>query len=130
MYGRTTLLLNGTQNAFVRERRSCCKSVDSVFLSLEYRKGELYWKTTVALASPFKVLVAQRTTRLTTNQEIAGSNPSKIGDCLFTPMFLLFGEPEQDYPVDRNQKNFAATKRRNDQSARTFIVLRRLIKNV
>ena len=124
MYGRTTLLLNGTHNAFVRERRSCCKNVESVFLSLEYRKGEFYWKTTVALTRPFDALVAQRTTRLTTNQEIASSNPSKTGDCLFTPMFLVFGETEQDYPVDRHQ-NFAATKRRNDQSARTFTVLRR-----
>ena len=74
--------------------------------------------------------MAQRTTRLTTNQETAGSNPAKLGDRLFTPMFLMFGETEQDYPIDRHRKNFAATKRKNDQSARKITVLRRLIMNV
>ena len=113
MYGRTTLLLNGTQNAFVRERRSCCKSVDSAFLSLEYRKGELYWKKTVASTSPFEGLVAQRTRRLTTHQKIAGSNAAKLRGRLFTPMFLVFGDTEQDHPVDRHRKNFAETKRKN-----------------
>ena len=54
--------------------------------------------------------MAQRTTRLTTNQEIAGSNPAKLGDRFFTPMFLVFGETEEDYPIDRHQKNFAETK--------------------
>ena len=112
--GKTTLLLIGTQTAFVRERKNCCKYVDSVFLPLVGRKAELYGKTTVALTKPFQGLVAQRTTRLTTNQ-IAGSNPDKLGDRLFTPMFLVFGETEQDYPIDRHQKNFAATKRKNDQ---------------
>ena len=111
MYGKTTLLLNGTQTPFVRERY-CCKNVESVFLSLDDRKAELYWKTTVALTSPFKELVEQRITRLTTNQEIAGSNPAKLGDRLVTLMFLVFGETEQDYQVDRHQKNFAATKRK------------------
>ena len=104
MCGKTALLLEGTQTPFVRER-SCCKKVDSVFLSLDDRKAELYWKTTVALTITFERLVAQRTTRLTTNQEIAGSNPAKLGDRLFTPMFLVFGETEQDY-----QKNFAEKK--------------------
>ena len=104
MCGKTTLLLEGTHNAFYRER-SCCKNVDSVFLSLDDRKAELYWKTTVALTIPFETLVAQRTTRLTTNQEIAGSNPAKAGDRLFTPMFFVFGETEQDH-----QKNFAEKK--------------------
>ena len=84
--GKTTLLLKVTQTVFVRER-SCCKKVDNVFLSLDDRKAELYWKTTVALTRPFDGLVAQRTTRLTTNQEIAGSNPAKLGDRLFTPCF-------------------------------------------
>ena len=113
MCGKTTLLLEGTQTPLVRERY-CCKNVDSVFLSLDDRKGELYWKTTVALTSPFDGLVAQRTTRLTTNQEIAGSNPGMLGDRLFTLKFLVFGETEQDYPIDKHQKNFAATKRKND----------------
>ena len=116
-------------NSVVRER-SCCKNVDSVFLSRDDRKAELYWKTTVKLTRPFEVLVAQRSTRLTTNQEIAGSNPGKLGHRLFTPMFLVFAETEEDYPIDRHQKNFAATKRKNDQSARKFTVLRRLIMNV
>ena len=129
MCGKTTLLLEGTQTPFVRERY-CCKTVDSVFLSLDDRKAELYWKTTVALINPFEGLVAQRTTPLTTNQEIAGSNPGNLRDRLFTLMFLVFGETEQDYPIDRHQKNFAATKRKNDQSARTFTVLQRLIMNV
>ena len=37
----------------------------------------------------------------------------------------VFGETEQSYPVDRHQKNFAATKRRNIQSAKTLTVFRR-----
>ena len=122
--GSTTLLLNGTQTASVHERRSCCKNVDSVFLSLDDRKAELYWKTTVAISRPFGGIVAQRTTLLTKNQEIAGWNPASLRGGLLTPMFLVFGETEQDYPVDRHQ-SFAATKRRNDQSARTSTVLRR-----
>ena len=84
--GKTTLLLEGTQTPFVRER-SCCKNVDNVFLSLDNRKAELYWKTTVALTNPFEGLVAQRTTRLTTNQKIAGSNPAKLGDRFLPPCF-------------------------------------------
>ena len=83
MYGKTTLLLNGTQNTFIREKRSCCKNEDSIFLSLDNMKGELFWKTTIALTRPFKELVEQRITRPTTNQEIAGSNPGKLGDRLF-----------------------------------------------
>ena len=93
--GKTTQLLKGTQTPFVCEE-SCCKNVDSVYLSLDDRKAELYWKTTVAITKPFQGLVAQRTTRLTTNQEIAGSTPAKLGDRFFTPMFLVFGETEQD----------------------------------
>ena len=69
-------------------------------------------------------LVAQRT-RQTTNQQIAGSNPAKRGDRLFTPKFLVFGETEQDY-----QRNFAEKKEKNDSSARTFTKLRILIMNV
>ena len=87
MCGRRTLLLNGTQTAFVPERRSCCRNVDSVFLSLDDRKGEFYWRTTVALTRPFEGIVAQRTTRVTMNEEMAGSNPAKIGDRIFTPVF-------------------------------------------
>ena len=56
--GQTTLLLNGTHTAVVHTKRSCCKNVDSVFLSLDDRKRELYWKTTVAFARPFKRPVA------------------------------------------------------------------------
>ena len=123
-------MLKGTQTLFVGERKHCCKIVDNVILSHDDRKAELYWKTTVALTRPFEGLVEQRTTRLTTNQEIAGSNPAKHVDRLFTPMFLVFGETEQYYSVERHQKNFAATKRRIDKSARTFTVLRRLIMNV
>ena len=130
MRGKKTMFLNGTQTAFVPERRSCCRNVDSVLLSLDDRKGELYWKTAVAFTRPFEVLVEERTTCLTTNLEIAGSNPAKLRGRLFTAMFLVFGETEQDYPVDRHQKNFAATKRRNDQSARTFTVLRGLMMKV
>ena len=70
MRGNKTLLLNGTHIAFVRERRSCCKNVDSVVQSLDDKKGELYWKTTVALTRPIAGIVAQRTTRLTTNQRL------------------------------------------------------------
>ena len=116
--------MKGTQTPFVRER-SRCKNVDSVLLSLDDRKAQLYWKTTVALTRPFESLVAQRTTLLATNQEIAGSNPAKLRGRLFAPMFFVFGETEQDYPIDRHQKNFAATKTKNDQSARTFTVFRR-----
>ena len=105
-------MLIATQTAFDRERKNCCKYVDSVFLSLDDRKAELYWTTTVALTRPFERLVVQWTTRLTTNQEIAGSNPAKLRDRLFTPMFLVFGGTEQDYPVDRHQKNFPATRRK------------------
>ena len=79
--------------------------------SLDDRKGELCWKTIVAFTRPFAGLAAQRTTRRTTNQEMAGSNPAKLGDRLFTPTSLVLGETEQDYPVDRHQKKFAATKR-------------------
>ena len=100
-----------------------------MFLSLDDSKGKPYWRTTATFTRPFAGLVAQRTTRQTTNQEIAGSNPAKLRGRLFTPMFSVFGETEQDSPVDR-YKNFAATKRRNDQSARTFTVLRRLFMNV
>ena len=130
MCGKTKLLLNGTHTALGPDRRSCCKNVDSVFLSLDNRKGQLYLKTTAAFRSPFEGIVAQRTTRLTTNQEIAGSNPAMLEDRLFISMFLVFDETEQDYSVDRHQKNLAATRRRIDQSARTFTVLRRLIMNV
>ena len=130
MCGKTALLLNGTPTALGTERRSCCKNVDSVFLSLDDRKGELYWKTAVAFTIPFEGLVAQRTTRLTTNQEIAGSNPAMLGDCLLLPMFLVFDETGRDYSVDRHQKKIAATKRRIDQSARTFTKLQRLIMKV
>ena len=107
--------MKGTQTPFVRERKPCCKNVDSVILSLDDRKAELYWKTTVALTRLFEGLVEQRTTRLTTNQEIPRSNPSEIGSRLFTPIFLVLGETEQDYPVDRHQKNFAATKKKTNQ---------------
>ena len=96
-----------------------------MFLSLNDRKGKFYLKTTVAFTRPFEGLVAQRPTRLTTNQEIASSNPSKLRGRLSTPMFLVFEETEQDYSVDRHPKNFAATERRKDQSATTFTVLRR-----
>ena len=70
--------------------------------SLDDRKGELHWKTTVALTRPLEGLVAQRKTRLTTNQETARSNSSglEIVCC------LQFGEMDQDYPLHRN---FAAT---------------------
>ena len=125
MYCKTTLLLDGTQTVFVPERKHCCKNVGSVFLSLDDRKGELYWKTAVAFTIPFKGLVTQQSTGLTTNQEIAGSNPTELRRRLFTPMFLVFAGTEQDYSVDRHPKNFAATERRKDQSARTFTVLRR-----
>ena len=96
-----------------------------MFLSLDDRKGEIHWKTTVILTRPFEGPVAQRTKRLTTNQEIAGPIFSKVGDRLFTPTFSVFGETKQDYPVCRQtpDKNFAATKR-IDQTARTFTLLR------
>ena len=67
----------------------------------------------LAFTRPFEWLVAQRTMRLTTNQEITGSNPAKLADRLFTPKFLVFGDTEQDYPVDRHQRNSAETKRKN-----------------
>ena len=102
----------------------------SVFLSLDDRKGRPYWKITAAFTIPFEGLVAQRTTRLNTIQEIAGSNPAMLEDRLFIPMFLVFDETEQDYSVERHQKNFAEIKRRIDQSARTFAVFRRLIRKV
>ena len=130
MCGKTTLLLNGTQIAFVPERRPCCKNVGSVFLSLDDRKGELYWKTTVAFTGPSEVLVAQRTRPLTTNQEIEGSNTAKLRRRLFTSKNLVLDGAGQDYSVYRHQKNFAATKRRNDQSVKTFTVLRIRIMNV
>ena len=40
-----------------------------------------------------------------------------LGERLFTPMILVFDETEQDFSVDRHQKKFAATKRREEQSA-------------
>ena len=130
MCGKTTLLLNGTQTALGPERRSCCKNVDSVFLSLDDRKGKPYRRATTAITRLFEGLLAQQTTHLTTNQETDGSKPVMLGDCLFIPMFLVFDETGRDYSVDRDQKNFAATKRRIDQSARTFTVLRRLTMKV
>ena len=59
------------------------------------------------------------------------------GDCRFEerlarkPSYYshVFGETQQNYPVDRHQKNFAATKRRNNQSAKTFTVMQRRIVN-
>ena len=85
--------------------------------SLDNRKGKLYWKTTATFTRPSEGQVGQQTTRLTTNQEMAGSNPAMLGDCLFTPIILMFDETEQDSPVDTHQKTFAATKRRENQSA-------------
>ena len=112
--GKTTLLLNGNQTAFVRKRRPCSKNDHSVFLSLDNRKGELHWKTTVALTRPFEGLVAQRKTRLTTNQEIAGSIFSKVGDRLFTPTFSVFGETGQDYSVCRHTpEKFCCDQKKN-----------------
>ena len=129
MCGQTMLLLNGTPTALGPDR-SCCKNVDSVFLSLDDRKGKPYWRTTAAFTRPFNGRVAQRTTLQTTNQEMAGSNPAMLGDCLFTSMLVVFDETGRDYSVDIHQKNFAATKRRIDLSARTFTVLQRLIMKV
>ena len=124
MCGQTMLLLNGTPTALGPER-SCCKNVDGVFLSLDDKEGKPYWRTTAAFTRPFNGRVAQRTTLQTTNQEMAGSNPAMLGDCFFTSMLVVFDETERDY-----QKNFAATERRFDLSARTFTVLQRLIMKV
>ena len=89
MCGKTALLLKGTHTEFLYKRISCCSNEYSVFLSTDDRRGKFYWKTTVPFARPLKRLVAQRTTRLTTNQEIEGSNPVRLGDRLFTHMFLV-----------------------------------------
>ena len=105
MCGKTTFSLNGTHTAFVRERGSCCKNVHSVVLSLNDKKGEFYWKTFVAIARPFKIPMAQRTTRLTKNQEIAGSK-SFVLEILYCHGI---SEMDQKDPIHKNYKNFAAT---------------------
>ena len=88
MCGKTALLLKGTHTEFLYKRISCCSNEYSVFLSTDDRRGKFYWKTTVPFARPLKRLVAQRTTRLTTNQ-IAGSNNDWLGNRLFTLSSLL-----------------------------------------
>ena len=64
-------------------------AVKNVILSTDDRKGELYWKKNVAFTRHSEGAVAQRTTRLTTNQEVADSPRIRHGDRLFTPMFLV-----------------------------------------
>ena len=94
--------------------------------SLDNRKGKLYWKTTAAFTRPSEGQVAQETTRLTTNQEMVGSNPAMLGDCLFTPIILMFDETEQDSLSTHTRKQLLQPKEENiNQRGCPFTVLRR-----
>ena len=114
--GSTTLLLNGTQTASVHERRSCCKNVDSVFLSLDDRKAELYWKTTVAFTRPFEGLVAQRPTRLTANQEMTGVRIIPSSEAVFLlPCFWCLRKQNKTTLSTDTRKTLLQPKEKSNQ---------------
>ena len=108
MCGKTTSSLNGTHTAFVRERRYCCENVHSVVLSLDDKKGEFYWKTTVTIARPFKILMEQRTTRTAKNQWIAGANSFVLENFYFHG----FSEMDQEYPYPQKLEKLCCNSHR------------------
>ena len=105
MCGKTTLLMNGSHAAFVLSR-SCSKNVDSVSLSTDDRR-KLDNKTCV------RKMYIQKACGATDDASDYESRKCRFGSCQARKRSfysIAFGETEQDYPVDRHQKVFTATR--------------------